>query len=1016
MKARLLTVSIILALIILPALSALPVKNITVPPENTDLENPYISSRVHDAGNVWLTIQNWGSIGANQSPLPTCEFPAGTGSQYLFWGSLWMGAVVVEGTEEFPRVSTGIEGWFNNANELFPGEGIEHDFIERSNIPGALGTSGEPIYSPDAVSPQEFIAVYTDTLTDPVYVNNDPIDGPHFPLGLQITRKTMTWDAFGFDDFIIFEFTVENIGENVLKNPYFAYYIDADIWNVGETIPDYYTDDLTGFLTESGGETWDIPYAADNDGRPSHVGTGNDFTCPGIAGTIPFLNGQSFYHSYNYWFSSGNPDLDFGPSWIDDNSGGWTSDYGTPVGDERKYFLMTNREIDYDQVYCDDYGYLENNPQVFTDPFTGEQSEHDWRLEEPSEFMADIANGYDTRYLVSWGPFGENTAPPGEEPETWMYPGDSFDFAFAYVCGNGFHDEDNPQLSNTDIDPALFVFDDLVYNLGKAQFLAENDYQFIPPYAPRDCQFASSSDSAILISWEEYLSLPSTMFDIFRGLEIGTYGENPINSQPVTFNEFYDTEFEIGIRYYYAVQAIRHDSLCSYFSDELTILAGAPLPPQGLTAFSSLNDRIDLEWDENIEPDIDHYTIYRQNTAGEFEIIGTSEDNSFSDSQVENGVEYYYRITAVDDGQLESDLSPTVTAVPMGFTDELLVILYQPNDFFPLLEWDPDSLNSFYNVLFADIGENPVIQYQDAQEEPFGLPDISAYQIVWLIDDNHHLQYPPYSYIVARDETLYQYLDLGGRLIVTGRCLMNASFVLTPGLNSVTHPLLNDHFSVDSAFATRVMSLPFIHGNFISALSEDVNFPDLQVDESITGLLFNPFEDTALEIDGLTAATADVFYRYDSTEPDSSELQGMITGMGANNSTAILTFPLYMMEPYDDVLTTASRLLEYVRGTLAGVEDKPGSDLHPSAFRLDQNYPNPFNSTTEISYSVPENSRVEVRLFNILGEEVAVIAEGYHAAGVYRMKFDGKEMSSGLYFLQMNSGRFREVKKIILLK
>ena len=104
-----------------------------------DVANPYTYNRVHRAGNVWLNITNWGVIGndgpgsssAMEDPeypgtwAPQCEFPSGSDVQYLFMGSLWIGALVQEEGYEFPRVSTGNEGWFNQ-NELFPGEGVEN--------------------------------------------------------------------------------------------------------------------------------------------------------------------------------------------------------------------------------------------------------------------------------------------------------------------------------------------------------------------------------------------------------------------------------------------------------------------------------------------------------------------------------------------------------------------------------------------------------------------------------------------------------------------------------------------------------------------------------------------------------------------------------------------------------------------------------------------------------------------------------------------------------------------------
>ncbi len=90
-------------------------------------------------------------------------------------------------------------------------------------------------------------------------------------------------------------------------------------------------------------------------------------------------------------------------------------------------------------------------------------------------------------------------------------------------------------------------------------------------------------------------------------------------------------------------------------------------------------------------------------------------------------------------------------------------------------------------------------------------------------------------------------------------------------------------------------------------------------------------------------------------------------------------------------------------------------------FTLHQNYPNPFNPTTTIRFDVPRPARVYIRIFNVLGEEIADVADGFYTAGVHQVVWDGRthygrSAGSGVYFVRVESGTFTDTKKIILLK
>jgi len=90
--------------------------------------------------------------------------------------------------------------------------------------------------------------------------------------------------------------------------------------------------------------------------------------------------------------------------------------------------------------------------------------------------------------------------------------------------------------------------------------------------------------------------------------------------------------------------------------------------------------------------------------------------------------------------------------------------------------------------------------------------------------------------------------------------------------------------------------------------------------------------------------------------------------------------------------------------------------LKPGRFELYQNYPNPFNPTTVISFELAVSSYTTLKVYNVLGNEVATLVNGKMPAGRYTVEFDGEALQSGVYFYRLQAGNFSETKKLLLLK
>jgi hypothetical protein len=92
------------------------------------------------------------------------------------------------------------------------------------------------------------------------------------------------------------------------------------------------------------------------------------------------------------------------------------------------------------------------------------------------------------------------------------------------------------------------------------------------------------------------------------------------------------------------------------------------------------------------------------------------------------------------------------------------------------------------------------------------------------------------------------------------------------------------------------------------------------------------------------------------------------------------------------------------------------SNVIPEAYSLDQNFPNPFNPSTRISWQSPVDGHQSLRVYDVLGNEVAVLVDEFRTAGRYDATFDASNLASGIYFYRIQAGSFVQTRKMILLK
>ena len=106
-------------------------------------------------------------------------------------------------------------------------------------------------------------------------------------------------------------------------------------------------------------------------------------------------------------------------------------------------------------------------------------------------------------------------------------------------------------------------------------------------------------------------------------------------------------------------------------------------------------------------------------------------------------------------------------------------------------------------------------------------------------------------------------------------------------------------------------------------------------------------------------------------------------------------------------------IYKYNYSPITGIELDINKNI---TYKLSNNYPNPFNPSTTQKYSIPNQSNVTLKIFDVLGSEVASLVNKEQPQGNYEIKFDASELTSGIYFYRLQAGEIVKTKKIIMLK
>ncbi len=512
--------------------------------------------------------------------------------------------------------------------------------------------------------------------------------------------------------------------------------------------------------------------------------------------------------------------------------------------------------------------------------------------------------------------------------------------------------------------------------------------------------------NSLQINWSENLDTDLFGYKVYVGKASGSYD----TTYTTQTNSFLLTNLEEGTKYYIGITAIDNSGYESFIKEVSATPQIIPRAPRNLSA-NAWWHQVSLQWESNNELDLLGYNIYRSNKPD----TGFSKINSsielvpfFLDSNNTTEEYSYYKITALDNDLNESEFSNLVRSRGVSLAYGILLVdeTYDSSGI-PLYPTD-SQVDEFYNNLLHGYSFK---HYDVAKEKSLTLADLGAYStIIW-----HNNDYIDYSIPQNSQQTIKQYLDFGGNLLITSYSPTKAF-----GKNySYPKDFSQGDFVYDYLKIRRTEQKPLTR--MIGAKSIVDHYPSLYVDSTKTSETFN-FHLINIEAIYANENSIETFI-YD-TYYDSTSLAGSLKNKpvaveyyGQDFKTVVLGYPLYFMK-FDSAQIVIRHILTNKFNEILNISEN--SQL-PDEIFLSNAYPNPFNSQTTIKYGLKEKSNVNLKIYNLLGQEIVTLVDQEQNPGFYEIKWDGKNnknnlVTSGVYIYRLLSNGKSFSKKIILLR
>jgi len=488
-------------------------------------------------------------------------------------------------------------------------------------------------------------------------------------------------------------------------------------------------------------------------------------------------------------------------------------------------------------------------------------------------------------------------------------------------------------------------------------------------------------------------------------------------------------------------------------SDGVLIDRSAPTVPGDLVGYFT-TERIYLDWTDTPDSDFDHYTIYAGDTPNPItEILETtdSECEAFV-SGFADGNQYYFRVTATDIPGNESDYSNEVLGIPQ--TAQITRIVPDTDI---VLDMEDTDISIHFSQPLSSIGEQTissiaygfmsftstyseedtaiVLEFTEALASLDTLDIVLDNLVDWSLNttDSKEIQFGTYMLGDYNEDFMLNGADLSA--FISGWTSDNYDYELGPVIGTVPHliPTMDNEYDLrDIMTFVRMWNWDYLNDAGSLMLARQVVGDELEYELSRNEIIIL-FPETAL--------VGEVFINYPqyevslSSTPETLQGKKIVLVKDGKDGTLLVTAGYFDLDQSGMIKVNVNSLnrqdpvfdMMYTFYSIDQTIVKQGAvsiemEAVPEEYVLYHNYPNPFNPTTTIEYGLPHDSKVSLTIYDILGREVRTLVNNERQeSGYYIVLWDGTDqfahpVSSGMYFVMMESGRYTNIKKMVLLK
>jgi len=301
------------------------------------------------------------------------------------------------------------------------------------------------------------------------------------------------------------------------------------------------------------------------------------------------------------------------------------------------------------------------------------------------------------------------------------------------------------------------------------------------------------------------------------------------------------------------------------------------------------------------------------------------------------------------------------------------------------------------NPFMANYGkalESGLVSFETAKTSYIQSTDLNLkkyFAVFWLVGDESTENE---TFNSKEQSIVKSYLENGGALFVSGA--------------EIGWDLSNKGTTEDKLFYNNYLKASYISDNSNSKAVKAVS------NTMYSGYNFNIGQTTPVDYpDEIGTNGGSVLcYRYDNDKGAGIAYSGKFGSSVIDGKVIYLGFPLESTANDTTFNLVIAKTVAFFNNQVNGVSDNKEI---PQSFSLKQNYPNPFNPSTTINYTIPFESKVSLKIYDLLGRETATLIDEVKPAGTYNAVFN-KKLSSGVYFYRLNAGGYSETKQMIILK